>query len=117
MTSFNAEAYHDLVDEDIVALSPQGAPIKGRSAFMEAERAYLKPTSDYEWVHYQAQWKDVQIVADHAYEWGVVESVVRYKSTGSLLAQTWTSLRVLRRQKDGTWRVLRSCYADGPKAQ
>jgi len=95
--------------EDIVALT-EGAPISvGRDSNVKILRRSLELSRDLEPIDYVLEFQSVELLGDHALEWGTYHGRVRQRS-GSIVAYQGKVMRLLRRQPDRSWRVARTMY-------
>jgi uncharacterized protein (TIGR02246 family) len=93
--------------EDGVLLEPGKNPTIG----IEAIKAYMEEQKEaskaYEIKKYEHRWDEIKVVGDWAFEWGYFDAVAEMIATGEVIEQRGKLLRVLRKQKDGSWRVAR----------
>jgi ketosteroid isomerase-like protein len=77
--------------DDIVLLQPKAPITRGRAAIAEAFRSVEGP----ELVDYVLDIQEVEVVGDHAFQWGTCRYSMRPRGG------------VLQRQPDGSWRIHR----------
>jgi uncharacterized protein (TIGR02246 family) len=95
---------------DAVALPPGEQPVVG----IDAIRAWLNrdrmDTSKFEVTEYVLDFKDVRISGDEAIEWGRTSMAMRPKGAPGGVRTSGNIMRVLKRQRDGTWKVARAIW-------
>lgn len=69
----------------------------------------LSRTKNPEWrtIYYKPEIKDVQIAGDWAFEWGYFETAHKESANAAHVALHGKTLRVLKRQPDGSWKLAR----------
>lgn len=112
--AYDVEALVSLWSEDIVALAPGQPPTRGQAALRKGLEEGKGTASQYEVIDYQQNWEEAQIAGDYAFEWGTFLSVFR-PAGGEVTREQHNVLRVLKRHPDGSWRVHRTIWNDGPK--
>ena len=93
--------------EDGVLLEPGKEPLIGIEAikvYMENQKEVSKT---YEIKKYEHRWEEIEVMGDWAFEWGYFDAAAEMISSGEVIEQKGKLLRVLRKQKDGSWKVAR----------
>ncbi len=103
----DAKALADLADEDIILLQPGASPIVGVNAFRAHLAETFARTTETTIVKYVPEFKDISVSGDLAYEWGYFEVSVTAGGAGETANFRARFLRILKRQKDGTWKFHR----------
>jgi uncharacterized protein (TIGR02246 family) len=93
--------------EDGVLLEQGKEPTVG----IEAIKAYIDQQKEaskaYEILEYEHRWEEIKIIGDWAFEWGYFDAVAEMTRTNEIIEQRGKLLRVLKKQKDGSWKVAR----------
>jgi len=108
-------ALRALVDDDAVMLPPGGAPQRGAKDFDAAfERMNASPKT-HEVIEYRLDFEEVKVFGNYAVEWGAIRGATREISTGRVIQSEYHVMRMLRRQRNGGWKVWRSIWTpSGP---
>lgn len=100
--------------EDGVLLEPGKGPVIG----IDAIKAYMEKQKEaseaYTIKKYEHRWEEIKVIGDWAFEWGYFDAVGEMKDSGRLIEQKGKLLRVLRRQKDDSWKVARVIAHNDP---
>ena len=108
--SGDTAALISLWTDDIVAMVP-GQPIRrGRPANVQALRESMRAGRDFVPLTYHLDFDTVELHGDHAIEWGRYRGSARHLETGKIVSSGGVLLRVLRRERDGEWRVARTIF-------
>jgi len=102
-----------LFTENAVLMPPGGPALKSR-----AERdIYLTKSqsemADYEILDYREDFDSLSICGDEATEWGTIHGTVRHIVTGKVESSAMKVVRILKRQKDGEWKIALSIFNEG----
>ena len=106
-------ALRSLMSDDAVVLPPGQERQSGKA---ELDRAFGKMASAipaYEVLRYEPKWDEVRVLGDVAYEWGSITGASRERATQKIEEETYHVMRILRRERDGEWRVYRTIWAPG----
>jgi uncharacterized protein (TIGR02246 family) len=98
--------------DDFVLLPAAGPIMRGRSAIAEAFRGVESP----EIVAYVLDIQEVKVLGDHAYQWGTYEYSVRPQTGGEPVRTGGKLMRILQRQRDGSWKIYRGIATVDPSA-
>lgn len=96
-----------LMDPECLVLPPDQEPVQGRE-FLEEMRASIGTDAGHI-LALEQDWQELRIFGDLAWERGIVRYAVREQS-GATTRETQQLIRLLRRQADGSWRVLRAMW-------
>lgn len=108
-------ALRALVDDDAVMLPPGGAPRRGAKDFDAAYERMNSGPRTHEVVAYQLDFEEVMVFGKYAVEWGAIRGATREISTSRVIQSEYHVMRVLRRQRNGSWKVWRSIWTpSGP---
>ena len=103
------ETLMSLMDEQCILFPPDSEPEDGRvylsRALASSDSTELQP----EILELVQDWEEVRLLGEFAYEQGIVRYAVR-DASGDILRETQRLMRLLRRQPDGGWRVLRAMW-------
>ena len=109
------EKLKSLMDQQCIVLPPDSAPESGQ-AYLDRIAASSKDVQSQEQILELSQdWEELQLFGDYAYERGIVRYAIR-DVDGEIIRETQRLLRILRRQKDGAWRVYRAMWHQPSKA-
>ena len=104
-----------LMDKQCIVLPPDSEPESGQ-AYLDRAAAATKGVQSREQILELTQdWEELQLFGDFAFERGVVRYAVQ-DVDGKIVRETQRLLRMLRRQKDGTWRVSRPMWHEPQEA-
>jgi ketosteroid isomerase-like protein len=113
------EALKSLMDEECLVFPPDGEPESGKN-YLDGIRALADGSESHSMILELTQdWEEIIVLGDFAYEQGVVRYSVSMED-GSSFRETQRLMRILRRQRDGVWRVFRAMWhapslaSDGP---
>jgi ketosteroid isomerase-like protein len=103
-----------LMDEAMILIPQQRAPLRGKQAVAENLKAYLEQTQGWKVTEYVHDFEEVEVAGDRAFEWGTYRGTV-VPPGGQPIRETGKIVRILRRQPDGSWKVYRAMgIADQP---
>jgi len=105
------DALRALVDDDAVMFPPGGAPQRGAKEFDAAFERMAAAPKTHEVIHYRLDFEEVKVFGNYAVEWGAIRGATREISSGRVVESEYHVMRVLRRQKNGSWKVYRSIWA------
>ncbi|KPK41753.1 MAG: hypothetical protein AMJ65_08855 [Phycisphaerae bacterium SG8_4] len=103
------EVLKSLMDAECMLFPPDSEPSVGQAYLDHALESSNGTESQSEILELVQEWEEVRLLGDFAYEQGVVRYAVR-DATGSITRETQRLMRILRCQKDGTWRVYRAMW-------
>jgi ketosteroid isomerase-like protein len=96
--------------DDGVLLAPGHGPISGKTKLREFYQAQQDALGEAEILSYEEQWQEVRIVGEYAYQWGQIHSRTRSGQGKAENSTALNTLRVLKREPDGGWRIFRAIY-------
>jgi uncharacterized protein (TIGR02246 family) len=104
------ETLLSLWTDDGVLLEPGKKPIIGK----EALRAYMdeqaRMSEAYDIKKYEHKWEEIKVIGDWAFEWGFFDAEAEIKESGEIIKQRGKLLRILKKQRDGSWKGARAIY-------
>ena len=101
--------------EDGVSLLPGMAPIEGKSTIAKWLDGVVSHLRGYRVTAQDNEFHDVEVSGDWASEWGTTHQVVQPPNGGPVM-ETWGKiLLVLRRDKDGAWKIREEMWTPGVK--
>ncbi len=109
MKAYDHEALMSLMDEQCVLFPHDGEPEDGRAYLRRARASSDRIERQPEILELVQDWQEVSLLGDFAYEQGIVRYAVR-DANGAVIRETQRLMRLLRRQPDGQWRVLRAMW-------
>ncbi|MGQ0383404.1 MAG: YybH family protein [Gammaproteobacteria bacterium] len=104
-------ALRALVDDEAIMFPPGGAPQRGAKEFDAAFERMAGAPKTHEVISYRLEFEDVKVFGRFAVEWGAIRGATRETATGRIVESEYHVMRVLRRQKNGSWKVYRSIWA------
>jgi ketosteroid isomerase-like protein len=108
--SQDLKAGMDIWTEDAVRLEPGSPPVVGKHAIQADTEKSLAPYPDFKVLSYTPDYKNIQIADGWAYEWGESDAKVKMSPEAPPVSLHTKSLRVLRRQSDGSWKIAVNIY-------
>ena len=93
--------------EDGVALPPNHAPVVGIKAIREWLNQNRLDTTKAEMSDYILDFKEIRVFGDTAFEWARSRVTVRPKGTAKEIHASGNLMRILKRERDGSWKVAR----------
>jgi len=97
----------ELWTEDAVRLQPGGPAEVGLAVIHENDQKQLSEHPGAKVLSYRPEIKDVKITGDWAFEWNDFEASYKESPDGKTVSLHGKTLRVLKRQSDGSWRFAR----------
>jgi uncharacterized protein (TIGR02246 family) len=101
------ETLLSLWTEDGVLLEPGKQPTRGIDAIKAYMEEQKEASKTYVIKKYAHRWEEIKVVGNWAFEWGFFDAVAEMISSGEVFEQRGKLLRVLQKQKDGSWKVAR----------
>lgn len=99
-----------LIDDDGV-LIPPGGPVQSGKEKIDNEFENMKHSyRDVEVTEYNQVFEELEIIGDYAFEWGITTGSSRIKSSNEEYKSSFHLMRILKKQKDGSWKVYRSIW-------
>ena len=98
--------------DDFVLLQAAGPILRGRSAIAEAFRGVANSV---EILEYVLDIQEVEILGDHAFQWGTYRYSVRPRPDGEAIRTGGKIMRILQRQPDGSWKIHRTISTVDPQ--
>jgi len=102
--------------EDFVVLSAAGPIVRGRTANVEIAERSRQQVRVIEPLEYVADFEEIQVVGDYAYEWGTFRGSTRPRGGGGIVSYSGKLMRILQRQHDGSWKMHRTMFTTDPPA-
>lgn len=102
--------------DDGVLLPPNHAPVIGRDALRAWYEEQKKKLANDEILGYEETWNEVQVSGDLGYQWGTITARIRPPVGGAEVDTALHAMRVLKRQPDGSWLVIRALWNEAPAA-
>jgi ketosteroid isomerase-like protein len=103
------ETLMSLMDEECIVFPPDSEPEDGRAYLSRFRASSDSIEPEPKILEFLQDWEEVRLLGEFAYEQGIVRYAVR-DASGAILRETQRLVRLLRRQPDGEWRVLRACF-------
>ena len=102
--------------DDGVLIVPMSPPFVGKPAIRKLLDYQKEQAKDSDTTAYDEQWQEVRIIGDYAYEWGSISVTVELAG-GKQVSENVNAMRILQRQKDGSWLVARAVVSPAPEAK
>ena len=102
----NPKALAELWAEDAVRLEPGLAEV-GKKLIVQHDAETMQKNGEMKILTYAPEIQDLKIVDDWAFEWGYFKSTYRESPTSPVKSFRGKLLRVLEKQKDGSWKFAR----------
>lgn len=99
----NIARLRELIDEDVVFLTPGQPPMRGRDAFAAGFAQVIAQQR----IESHGRIVEVQIAGDWAYCWSMLEVTVTPRQGGPATRRSGNTLTIMRRQPEGHWAILR----------
>lgn len=94
--------------EDGVLLMPGKKPIVGKEALKAYMDEQAKFSQTYKIRKYEHEWEEIKVIGDWAFEWGFFQAEAEIIEGGEITREQGKLLRILRKQKDGSWKAARA---------
>lgn len=94
--------------DDGVLLEPGKTPVIGKEALKAYMDEQAKISQTYEIKKYEHKWGEIKVTGDWAFEWGFFDAEAEMKESGEIIKQRGKLLRILKKQKDGSWKCARA---------
>ncbi len=104
------ETLRSLVDDEAVMFPPGAAAQRGAKDFDAAFARMRAAPRTHEVLEYRMEFEDVKIFGNYAVEWGAIRGATRDLTSGRVVESEYHVMRVLRRQRNGRWKVYRSIW-------
>ncbi len=101
------ETLLSLWTEDGVLLEPGKQPTRGIDAIKAYMQEQKEASEAYVIKKYEHRWEEIKVIGDWAFEWGYFDAVAEMNVSGEVVEQKGKLFRVLKKQKDGSWKVAR----------
>ena len=103
------ETLMSLMDERCILFPPDSEPERGQAYLRRVLASPDGNETQPEILELVQDWEEVRLLGDFAYEQGLVRYAVR-DANGVIVRETQRLMRLLCRQRDGQWRVLRAMW-------
>ena len=110
----DAEAIVSQWTDDFVVLPPVGAIVRGRSANAAAVEQGKEQLQAFMPIDYVVDFEEIKVTGEYAFEWGTYRGTARPRAGGSDLTYSGKLMRILQRQRDGTWKMHRTIMTSDP---
>jgi uncharacterized protein (TIGR02246 family) len=103
--------------DDFVVLPPAGPIVRGRRANAEMVQKLTEQTRAMEPVEFIVDFQEITVAGDYAFQWGTYRGATRLRAGGEAMAYAGKLMRILQRQRDGSWKIHRSIATSDPPAR
>lgn len=98
-----------LMDEQCIVSPPDSEPVPGQN-YLDRVITTAQDMKSHETIlELEQNWDELKLFGDFAYERGVVHYAI-CDPNGKVIKETQQLMRILRRQRDGSWRVYRAMW-------
>ena len=112
--SGNADELVKLWADDGVRLTAGSPAAVGKTAIYDSAKRWQMKNPEWRTLYYKPEIKDLQIAGDWAVEWGYFDTSHKEFANATPVALRGTFLRVLKRQRDGSWKFARVMIIESP---
>jgi ketosteroid isomerase-like protein len=88
--------------------------VRGRNANAEIVELGKDRIDSVEPLEYRAEFEELTISGDYAYEWGTYKGATRVRASGQIFRYSGKVMRILQRQTDGSWEMHRTMTSVDP---
>jgi len=106
----DVETLLSLFTDDGVVIPAEGEVIKGKDGLRKMLEQNFKAMKEYMLVEYKHDFKEIKIMREYAYEWGMYSGTYKSKKNNKEISGSGKIMRILQQQKDGSWKVSRSIW-------
>lgn len=103
----DAKSWADLHASDVVKMPPGRPAITSRESLYEGK---LKKFTKTKVVGWDLEMKEIEIIGDRAYTWGVYKVKVEVLETGGIINVDGKFLTIYKKEPDGRWVITHDCY-------
>jgi len=97
------ETLRTLMAEDIIFLTAEFAPIRGREAFLEMSRTGPKPFH----IDFDGELRELEIIGDWAYTWNHLKVTVVPVEGAAPIRRSGEIMSILHKEANGAWVIKR----------
>ena len=108
--SGNVDSLISLWDNNGLMLPSKEEPVSGIKAITKYLQNAHSKRVNIDLLEYKHDFKELNIVDTLAYEWGFYKNKIRVKRNGSIITVKGKLFRVLRKNKNGDWKVFRAMW-------
>lgn len=103
----DAQSWSELHAIDVVKMPPDKPAITSREALYEGKVKAFAKTKVTGW---NLETKEVEIMGDRAYTWGVYKVEIEVLKTGDIINVDGKFLTIYRKEADGRWVITHDCF-------
>lgn len=103
----DAKSWAELHATDVVKMPPGKPAITSREALYEGKVKSFTKTKVVGW---DLEIKEVEIIGNRAYTWGVYEVKVEVLATDGIINMNGKFLTIYRKEPDGSWVITHDCF-------
>ena len=86
----------------------------GKTVIYDSAKRWQMRNPEWRTLYYKPEIKDLQIAGDWAFEWGYFHTSHKESVNATPVELRGTFLRVLKRQRDGSWKFARVLLIESP---
>lgn len=106
----DAETLLSLFTDDGIVMPAEGEVIKGKEGLRKMLEQNFKDMKEYTLIEYKHDFKEIKIMGNYAYEWGIYSGTYKSKEDDNEISGSGKIMRILQQQKDESWKVSRSIW-------
>ena len=99
-----------LFTDDGILIPAEGDIIEGKEGLNNMLKQSLELYKDYRVTEYDHDFKEIKVLGQYAYEWGIYSSKYKSKKDGKEITASGKLMRILKLQADGNWKVHRTIW-------
>jgi len=99
-----------LFTDDGIVIPAEGDIIEGKEGLKKMLEQSLEHYNDYTVTEYNHDFKEIKVLGEYAYEWGIYSSKYKSKKDGKEITGSGKLMRILKLQADGSWKVHRTIW-------
>lgn len=108
--SGDLETLLTLFTDDGILIPPEGEIIEGKEALRNVLKQNFELHQDYIITEYDQDFKEIKVLDQYAYEWGIYSGKYKSKDDGQEITGSGKLMRILKLQADGSWKVHRTIW-------
>lgn len=111
------EAASELWADDGADLLPGMAPMVGKAAISQWLRGLTPQLAGAKMLYCTAEWKEIHVQGDLAYEWGVNRQKIEFPPPAKSFESEGKIVLVLKRHGDAPWKIALESWSSNPASQ
>jgi uncharacterized protein (TIGR02246 family) len=99
-----------LFTDDGILIPAVGDIIEGKEGLKNMLKQSFELYKDYTVTEYDHDFKEIKVLGQYAYEWGIYSSKYKSKKDSKEITASGKLMRILKLQADGSWKVHRTIW-------